>query len=94
MIRRRVLLVFGGKSPEHEISLLSARNILAAMDRERFEPVLIGVDKNGIWHHEAEGFLDGAQGDPLSLNLPMGGPVVHPALGFVRPGARGSFSPR
>jgi len=39
----RVGILFGGQSAEHEISILSARNVLAALDRERFEPVLIGI---------------------------------------------------
>ena len=45
----RVAIVFGGQSAEHEISILSARNVLAALDRSRFEPVLIGIDKAGHW---------------------------------------------
>jgi len=45
----RVGIVFGGQSAEHEISILSARNVLAALDRTRFEPVLIGIDKGGRW---------------------------------------------
>src|SRR6266513_5989606 len=43
----RVAILFGGQSAEHEISILSARNVLAALDRSRFEPVLIGIDKAG-----------------------------------------------
>jgi D-alanine-D-alanine ligase len=42
MKKTKVILLFGGRSAEHEISLLSARNVLAALDRERFEPALIG----------------------------------------------------
>lgn len=54
----RVAVLFGGKSAEHEVSLQSAKNVIAAMDRERFEPVLIGIDKEGIWHHnDPEKFL-------------------------------------
>ena len=43
-------ILFGGRSAEHEISLLSAKNVYDAMDRNRFEPVLIGIDKTGKWH--------------------------------------------
>src|SRR5437899_445474 len=46
----RVGVVFGGKSAEHEISLLSAKNIFEALDRKKYEPLLIGIDKNGEWH--------------------------------------------
>jgi D-alanine-D-alanine ligase len=45
----RVGIIFGGRSAEHEISILSARNVLEALDRSRFEPVLIGIDKTGRW---------------------------------------------
>lgn len=58
MRRIRVGLIFGGKSAEHEVSLQSARNILDALDPQRFEPVLIGVDKQGQWHvNDPDSFL-------------------------------------
>lgn len=41
--------MYGGKSPEHEVSVRSARNILAAMDPQRYEIQLIGVDYQGRW---------------------------------------------
>ncbi|MDE2235756.1 MAG: D-alanine--D-alanine ligase [Gammaproteobacteria bacterium] len=45
----RVGILFGGKSAEHEISLLSAKNIIEALDKNKYEPVLIGIDKDGRW---------------------------------------------
>ncbi len=54
----RVGILFGGKSFEHEISLLSARNVIDALDKELFDVVLIGIDKTGKWHlHDASHFL-------------------------------------
>ncbi|HEY1992205.1 MAG TPA: D-alanine--D-alanine ligase [Gammaproteobacteria bacterium] len=47
--RIRVGILFGGKSAEHEISLLSAKNVIDALDRDKYEPVLIGIDKSGSW---------------------------------------------
>lgn len=47
--RLRVGILFGGKSAEHEISLLSAKNVVDALDRSKYEPVLIGIDKSGRW---------------------------------------------
>ena len=47
--RIRVGILFGGKSAEHEISLLSAKNVIDALDRSKYEPVLIGIDKAGRW---------------------------------------------
>jgi D-alanine-D-alanine ligase len=45
----RVGLLFGGRSAEHEVSLLSAKNVLRAFDLNKYEVVLIGVDKEGRW---------------------------------------------
>jgi D-alanine-D-alanine ligase len=42
-------ILFGGKSAEHEISLESARNVYEAIDREKYNPILIGIDKAGRW---------------------------------------------
>lgn len=49
MKRIKVGIIFGGKSAEHEISLQSAKNIIAALDPNKYEPVLIGIDKQGQW---------------------------------------------
>ena len=53
MKKTRVIILFGGRSAEHEISLLSARNVLSALDRTRFEPVLVGIVASVAWswHH-------------------------------------------
>ena len=48
--KKNIGIIFGGKSTEHEVSLQSARNIVDAIDREKFDITLIGIDKNGIWH--------------------------------------------
>jgi D-alanine-D-alanine ligase len=45
----RVAILFGGKSAEHEISVISARNIVAAMDKRKYRIVSIGIDKQGRW---------------------------------------------
>jgi len=46
----RVGIVFGGRSIEHEVSILSARSIIEALDKDKYELVLIGIDKEGGWH--------------------------------------------
>jgi D-alanine-D-alanine ligase len=46
----RVALLYGGKSAEHEISLISARNIFDAMDKKKYDVVPIAIDKQGRWH--------------------------------------------
>ncbi|MBN1155260.1 D-alanine--D-alanine ligase [candidate division KSB1 bacterium] len=45
----RVGILFGGKSAEHEVSLLSARNVVQAIDKDKFDLVLIGIEKSGRW---------------------------------------------
>ena len=46
----RIGIAFGGRSAEHEISIQSARNIVEAIDKEKYEVVLIGIDKESRWH--------------------------------------------
>jgi D-alanine-D-alanine ligase len=50
MNRRRVAVLFGGRSAEHEISCLSARSVIDALDPERTEVVPIGISRDGRWH--------------------------------------------
>ncbi|HEY3418303.1 MAG TPA: D-alanine--D-alanine ligase A, partial [Armatimonadota bacterium] len=45
----RVGVIFGGKSAEHEVSLQSAQSIIRALNPDRYEVVLIGIDKAGRW---------------------------------------------
>lgn len=45
----RVALVFGGQSPEHSISCISARSVLAALLESGFEVTCIGITRDGIW---------------------------------------------
>lgn len=45
----RVGVLFGGRSGEHEVSLLSAASILQAMDRKKYDVVPIGISKQGKW---------------------------------------------
>jgi D-alanine-D-alanine ligase len=71
----RVGIVFGGQSAEHEISILSARNVLAALDRTRFEPVLIGVDKDGRWLAQDEKRLIDSARDPRQVSIAPGLPA-------------------
>src|SRR3989339_61949 len=50
MRKVRIGVVFGGKSCEHEVSVRSAQSVVEALDKEKYEPVLINIDKNGVWH--------------------------------------------
>lgn len=46
-----VLILCGGRSPEHEISLRSARNVIKALDTAKFEPIIVGINHSGKWIH-------------------------------------------
>jgi D-alanine-D-alanine ligase len=72
-----VAIVFGGQSAEHEISILSARNVLAALDRTRFEPLLIGIDKSGHWLRQEERRLIDSARDPRQVAI-TAGPAAGP----------------
>jgi D-alanine-D-alanine ligase len=50
MKKIKVAVIFGGRSAEHEVSLQSARNIIESLDKEKYEPVLIGIDRKGKWY--------------------------------------------
>src|SRR5438128_7802934 len=69
--KRRVVIVFGGRSAEHEVSVASARSVAGALDPKRYEILLIGIDKRGRWHRMNQlpaprppgGALPGVTGD-------------------------------
>lgn len=68
MQKTRVAVMFGGKADEHPISCISAAGVLRALDTERFEPVLIGITREGQW------IVDGQS--PLEWDLQQGLPEV------------------
>jgi len=75
-MKKNIAIIFGGKSAEHEVSLQSAKNIYEAMDKDKYNPVLIGIDKNGIWHrNEAANFLLNAE-NPELIKLNTAGEKV------------------
>lgn len=45
----RIGIIFGGQSSEHEVSIQSARNVFEALDKNNYDPVLIGISKKGTW---------------------------------------------
>jgi D-alanine-D-alanine ligase len=71
----RVGIVFGGQSVEHEISILSARNVLVALDKSRFEPILIGIDKSGRWLTQDPEKLLASAHDPRLVSVAPGIPI-------------------
>lgn len=62
-------VLFGGQSVEHEVSLQSAKNVIRSLDREKYDLVLMAIDKEGKWHTlEEESYLIHAE-DPQAIAL-------------------------
>ncbi len=66
----RVGVVFGGRSPEHNISLLSASNVIENIDQDRFEVVRLAIDKNGVWHYNEGELKLNNPGNAQLVSLP------------------------
>ena len=70
----KVGIVCGGVSSEHEISCISAGGVLGAIDRSKYQPVLIGITKNGKWVLPGENYqlkiVNGILPE-ISQNLPV-----------------------
>jgi D-alanine-D-alanine ligase len=47
--RLRILVLCGGKSAEHEVSIRSAKNVIAALDHKKYEVVVVSIEKSGTW---------------------------------------------
>jgi D-alanine-D-alanine ligase len=64
-------ILFGGKSAEHEISLQSAKNVIEAIDKSKYDVTLIGITKNGNWllNEETSILLNANDSNNISLNL-------------------------
>jgi D-alanine-D-alanine ligase len=60
----RLGVIFGGRSGEHEVSLMSARSVLNALDRTKYEIVTIGISHEGHWY-AGEGILEALAGQQL-----------------------------
>ena len=78
----RVLVLFGGRSAEHEVSCLSARSVLGALDRDRYLVTTVGITRDGRWSlvhgvpHTAPGVLPSVpeDGDTVTLVQTRKGP--------------------
>lgn len=87
MEKIRVGILFGGRSGEHEVSLLSAASVLNAIDKEKYDVVPIGITKDGRWltAEHAQNLLEGK----LTLeprHLRAGDPETTPAAAVLARG--------
>jgi D-alanine-D-alanine ligase len=83
----RVGILFGGRSGEHEVSLLSAASVLKAIDRKKFDVVPIGITKQGHWlaAADAHGLLEGDSSGAVS-HLRAGDPEATPGAKLLEKG--------
>ncbi|MCL1917234.1 MAG: D-alanine--D-alanine ligase [Peptococcaceae bacterium] len=63
-LKKKVVVLFGGKSGEHEVSIRSAASVIEALDRDRYEVFAVGIDKEGrwFWNVQPEEWLGSADG--------------------------------
>jgi D-alanine-D-alanine ligase len=87
MKKVRVGVLFGGRSGEHEVSLLSAASVVNAIDKEKYEVVPIGITKDGRWltAAAAEALLQGKPHDE-SKHLRAGDPDATPGAAVLARG--------
>jgi D-alanine-D-alanine ligase len=83
----RVGILFGGRSGEHEVSLLSAASVLQAIDRSKFDVVPIGITKEGRWlaSADARGLLEGNHSE-VARRLRAGDPEATPGAKLLHEG--------
>jgi D-alanine-D-alanine ligase len=88
--RTRLVVLFGGQSAEHDVSRVTARHVLAALDLDRYEIVPIGIDRDGRWLL-AESTLamlaERSRTSDLPLALAVDGPAIDPLPTLAGPGA-------
>ena len=69
--KTRVGIIFGGRSGEHEVSIRSARSVMEAIDKEKYEVVPIGISKEGAWLVEGDPMKAlAARVDPRLIKAP------------------------
>jgi D-alanine-D-alanine ligase len=97
MKKLRVGILFGGRSGEHEVSLLSAASVFNAIDKTRFEVVPIGITKEGRWltAADAERLLQGkgVSESGSQAHLRAGDPEATPGAAVLARGEAAMFPP-
>jgi D-alanine-D-alanine ligase len=91
---KRMVILYGGRSGEHEVSLMSAASIVRHLDISLFEAILIGASKDGEWHLQDPGAAARARASEGPLSIAEGSRVlVSPGRGLVVEGAKGGLEP-
>jgi D-alanine-D-alanine ligase len=74
--KKKVAILYGGRSVEHAVSVNSARNIFEFLDKNLFEPIPIGISKSGQWFLKNEVNKEIEDGEPIGLTLHPGNPEL------------------
>src|SRR6266498_1343197 len=98
MKKLRVGILFGGRSGEHEVSLLSAASVFKAIDQGKYEVVPIGITKDGHWltAADAKRLLQGAAGEGTHTTQPQlraGDPEATPSAAVLQNGESVALPP-
>ena len=80
MAKTIVCLACGGQSTEHEVSLQSAKNVLEAIDKDKYEILLVGIDKKGVWNLYVNNDFVVNGDDPAKIALSNAGSPSFPML--------------
>jgi len=88
MAKLKVGILFGGRSGEHEVSLLSAASVVNAIDKAKFEVIPIGITKEGRWvtAGHAERLLKGMPPEHEERHLRAGDPEATPGAAVLAKG--------
>lgn len=92
MKKLRIGILFGGRSGEHEVSLLSAASVLQAIDRRKYDVQLIGIAKDGRWLTASDASRLLPQ-PARPLNLRAGDPEATPGAALLEQGSEVLVSP-
>lgn len=76
MTKLNIGILFGGQSTEHEVSLMTARNVVDAIDKNKYNLTLIGIDKNGTWYLNDNSQFLLNEDSPGSIRLNSGSNIV------------------
>ncbi len=82
--RTRLVVLFGGRSAEHDVSRVSAAHVLRAIDPARYQVTVVGIDRDGRWLAAEAAMAALPEGpDAIPDSLVVGGPAVDPSAALA-----------
>lgn len=79
MIKKKILVIFGGNSPEYEISLQSAYSVIMNLNKDKYNLILLGITREGVWYRyygDVKNILNGTWNYDKQLCVPS---VISPS---------------